>query len=90
MDNVSLIIESFNDWGKPWTFYEFVMKNSQISEKEKDEFLNTYRNASEFKLWNFSDLAECSKNSTKYLESNTRLSEKAIRQIVNAIAYEWR
>ena len=90
MDNISLIIESFNDWGKPWTFYEFVMHNSQISEKEKDEFSNIYKNASEFELWNFSDLSEGAKNSTLFLKTNTQLSDEAIKRIVNAIAYEWR
>lgn len=90
MDSVSLIIESFNDWGKPWTFYEFVMNNSQISEKEKDEFSNIYKDASEFELWNFSDLSEGIKNSTLFLKTNTQLSNEAIKRIVNAIAYEWK
>jgi len=90
MESVSLIIEGFNDWGKPWTFYQYVINNPQISEEEKNEFLKIYKEASKFELWNFPDLAEGSKNSTKYLEARTRLSEKAIRQIVNAIAYEWK
>lgn len=90
MDNLSQIIESFAGLGKPWTFYEFVMNNSQISEREKDEFLNIYKNASEFELWNFSDLSEGAKNSTLYLKTNTQLNDEAIERIVNAIAYEWR
>lgn len=90
MDNVSLIIESFNDWGKPWIFYRYVINNPQISKEEKNEFKKIYKQASDFELWNFPDLAEGAKNSTKYLEANTNFSEKAIKQIVNAIAYEWR
>lgn len=90
MNNLSQVIESFAGLGKPWTFYEFVINNSQISEKDKDEFSNIYKNASEFELWNFSDLSEGAKNSTLYLKTNTQLSDEAIKRIVNAIAYEWK
>jgi len=90
MDNLSQVIESFGGLGKPWTFYEFVINNSQISEKDKDEFSNIYKNASEFELWNFSDLSEGAKNSTLYLKTNTQLTDEAIKRIVNAIAYKWR
>lgn len=90
MDNLSRVIESFADLGEPWTFYEFVMNNSQISEREKDIFSNIYKGASDFELWNFSDLSEGAKNSTLFLKTNTQLSDEAIKRIVNAIAYEWR
>ena len=90
MDNVSLIIESFNDWGKPWTFYKYVINNPKISEDEKNEFSKIYKDASEFELWNFPDLSEGAKNSTLYLKKNTPFTDEAIKQIVNAIAYEWK
>jgi len=90
MDNLSQIIESFIGLGKPWTFYEFVMDNSHLSEREKDRFLKIYKDASEFELWNFSDLSEGAKNSTLFLKTNTQLSDEAIKRIVNAIAYEWK
>jgi len=90
MDNLSQIIESFVGLGKPWTFYEFVMNNFHLSEREKDVFLKVYKEASAFELWNFSDLSEGAKNSNLYLKKNTQLSDEAIKRIVNAIAYEWK
>lgn len=90
MKNIKLIIENFTDWGKPWTFYEYVINNSNVSEIEKTNFSKIYNEASEFELWNFSDLTVGVENSSKFLKENTNLSEKAIKQIVNAIAYEWR
>lgn len=90
MDNVSLIIESFNDWRKPWTFSQYVINNPQISKEEMNEFLKIYKDASEFELWNFSDLSEGATNSTLYLKKNTQFTDEAIKRIVNAIAYEWK
>jgi len=90
MDNLSQIIESFAGLGRPWTFYKYVINNPQISEEEKNEFLKIYKDASEFELWNFSDLSEGAKNSTLFLKTNTQLSDEAIKRIVNAIAYEWK
>jgi hypothetical protein len=90
MKNITLIIENFTDLGKPWTFYEYVINNSNVSEIEKINFSKIYNEASKFELWNFSNLAVGAENSSVFLKENTNLSEKAIKQIVNAIAYEWR
>jgi hypothetical protein len=90
MKSITLIIENFTDWGKPWTFYEYVINNSNVSEIERINFSKIYKEASKFELWNFSDLTVGVENSSKFLKENTNLSEKAIKQIVNAIAYEWR
>ncbi len=90
MKSIKLIIENFTDWGKPWTFYEYVINNSNVSEIERIKFSKIYNEASKFELWNFSDLIVGVENSSKFLKENTSLSEKAIKQIVNAIAYEWR
>ncbi|MES2811298.1 MAG: hypothetical protein V4670_02405 [Bacteroidota bacterium] len=90
MKNITLIIESFTDLGRPWTFYEYVINNSNVSEEEKNDFSKIYNEAAKFELWNFSDLTLGCENSKTFLKANTNFSEKAIMQIVNAIAYEWR
>ncbi len=90
MSNLSQIIENFSDWTKPWSFYKFVINNQDIGEIEKILFSKLYAEASKFELWNFPDLIVGAENSKTYLENNTDLSTKAIRQIVNAIAYEWK
>lgn len=90
MKNITLIIENFSDWGKPWTFHEYVINNSNVSEIERINFSKIYKEAAKFELWNFSDLSVGAENSSKFLKESTNLSEKAIKHIVNAIAYEWR
>ena len=90
MKNLSSIIESFSDWGKPWTFYNYVTENLNISQSEINIFSIHYQEASKFELWNYSDLTIGAKNSQNYLTNHTELSEKSIKQIVNAISYEWR
>ena len=90
MKNLSLIIESFSDWGKPWTFYKFVTENPNITKYEIDFFSKIYNEAAEFGLWNYSDLNIGVKNASRYLIQNTELSEKSIKQIINAISYEWK
>jgi len=88
--NITLIIESFSDWEKPWTFYNFVINNSNISEIEKNNFSKAYQEASKFELWNFTDLNIGIENSKAFLKHNTGYTENAIKQIINAIAYELR
>lgn len=90
LKNLSLIIESFTDWGKPWLFFKYVIENPNIIENEITAFSKIYQEASKFELWNYPDLIIGVNNATQYLKDHTALSEKSIKQIVNAISYEWK
>ncbi|WP_231464332.1 MULTISPECIES: hypothetical protein [unclassified Pedobacter] len=90
MKNLTQIINNFSDWEKPWTFYKSIMDNSNITEIEKEFFSKVYKEASQYELWNFTDLKKGAENSRQFLKKNTNFDQKAVNQIVNSIAYEWR
>ena len=90
MKHLSHIIENFSDWSKPWTFYKSILNNTELNDAEKEFFSKIYKKASNYEIWNYSDLTIGAKNSRFFLRNNTDFSEKTIKQIVNAIAYEWK
>ncbi len=90
MENLMLAIENFSDWDKPWTFYSFVMGSTNLSDVERDQFANVYKEAAKFELWNVSNLDTGIGNAKAFLKEHTSLSDSAIHQIAKAIAYEWK
>lgn len=90
MKELEDIIESFNDWSKPWIFYKFIINNNKIPSDQKNYFKQLYKEVSEFKLWNNSDLNVSINNCTALLTEKSNLRQKSIDQIINTIAYEWR
>lgn len=65
-------------------------ENPNITKNESTTFSKIYQEASKFELWNYPDLTNGVNNATRYLKEHTALSEESIKQIVNAISYEWK
>ena len=90
MKNIELIILSFNDWGKPWTFYDFIINNNSLSEEESILFKELWIKASNLKLWDYKDLKQGSQKSQQYIKDNYPLSDEVAILISRAISYGWR
>ncbi|MEO5911761.1 MAG: hypothetical protein ABIP95_12800 [Pelobium sp.] len=83
-------ILSFENWSRPWTFHDFVMEDKTLTKNELNLFSEIWIKASDFELWNESDLILGSKASEKVIKKNYYLTTQAIANIVRAISYQWK
>ncbi|MDQ6845811.1 MAG: hypothetical protein M3Z92_15950 [Bacteroidota bacterium] len=90
METLERIIATFDKWAHPWTFYNFVLDNDQLDEKNKSAFREIWTRAGDYELWNFSDLLLGCKTAEQFLKKNYPLTDDTIRSIVRALSYQWK
>jgi deoxyadenosine/deoxycytidine kinase len=88
--NLDKIIQHFNNWSHPWTFKDYVINHDTIKKEECEYFLKAWKTAMEFEDWNHPDLAKGCEVTMKKLRKKFDFDEKSIKQIVNAVSYEWK
>ena len=83
-------IESFDDWNRPWTFYPTVIQ--LVSAADSERFETIWSAATSEGLWvTRDDLCKSAEEAEIFIaEKFTELSAKAVRQVVNGAAYQWR
>lgn len=90
MKNLETIILSFDNWTQPWTFFDQICGDKNLNNDELKLFKEIWIKASDFKFWNYSDLAIGGKASHNFIKDVYKLPDAVISKIVNAIAYQWR
>lgn len=90
MQEIERIVTSFNNWSQPWAFYKFVNGNSSLTTAQKIIFMDLYKKAGDFKIWDFKDIKMGCANCKSYLKENYPLSDSAIDNITRALSYEWK
>lgn len=67
-----------------------ILKNTVLTDKEKNEFIDIWNLAIDFENWNYQDLVLGCKICHKKLKETTNLSEESIGIIVRMASYEWK
>lgn len=83
-------ILSFNNWSQPWTFHEFVSGDKTLPETDLHVFNEIWTKAGDAEFWNNADLILCCKASQLFITQNYDLTERAVANIVRALAYQWK
>jgi hypothetical protein len=84
-------IASFQQWERPWEFYDAVFAKL-ISHKENQQtFENVWLEATNEKYWTNGDLGECCEHAKSELNRVFPfLTTNACSAVANAAAYEWK
>jgi hypothetical protein len=90
MTDLEKVISTFDNWGCPWEFQEFVLSSDKLSESDKETFKDIWTKASDSEIWQYSDLVLGCKACHKYIKDNYSLSDEATSLITHAISYGWR
>ena len=90
MKDLQSTILSFDNWTRPWMFYEFISYDKELSSTDLELFKEIWTKASDFELWNFSDLTLGCKAAHKCIKDNFSLTDETVAKIVRAISYQWK
>ncbi|MGS0526469.1 hypothetical protein ACU8V7_16085 [Zobellia nedashkovskayae] len=88
MKNIEKAILEF-DGKRSSIFLNHVNNHDNLNEKEKELVNKIWNEASQFELWNHTDLNVGVKNSIQYVIAHYSMDMKACKKMVNAISYEW-
>lgn len=88
---LNTIIETFNNWQQPWTFFEAIKTTESLADLELKTLDAIWAVACDQQYWQESapDEAILSVKSTLSLEF-AWLSHKARQHVANAAAYQWK
>ena len=90
MKDLQTAILSFDNWEEPWTFYEFISSNREITSTDLELFQGIWTKASDFHLWNFKQPALGYKTSYQFIQDTFHLTDETTNKIVRAISYQWK
>ena len=84
-------IERYDDWGRPWAFYDTVASDGSLDDADRRELATVWAAVCEYRLWASGRLSEATARAEIALASSVPwLSPRACRQLANAAAYQWR
>ncbi|RFM30110.1 hypothetical protein [Deminuibacter soli] len=87
---VEPVIEAFNNWNQPWTFFDEVYHHPALSAGDRQWFAMVWHTAMDEKNWKHAALVDCVAETTSALQQAYPLSQAATDAVVNAAAYQWK
>jgi hypothetical protein len=90
MTDLEKVILTFDNWGQPWKFQEFVLASTQLSENDKEIFKDIWTKAGDIEIWNDCDLVLGCKACHNYIKENYNISDNVIGLITLGLSYSWK
>lgn len=84
-------IERYDDWGRPWAFFDTVASDGSLDDADRRELANLWAAVCDYRLWASGSLGEATAQAEIVIASSIPwLSPRACRHLANAAAYQWR
>ena len=90
MKSLEAVILNFDNWSLPWTFFNFVINNHSLTDKDKELFRDIWLTAVDSDNWKNSDMAKGSKLTESKLKELYKLTDNTVSSIVRAASYQWK
>lgn len=91
-DEINHVIANFDAWHEPWSFTDIVAQRlSRRSKGSLSLFESIWAEAMAPRNWNATDLAACAETTARSIHAKfPKLSERSMKAIINAAAFNWR
>ncbi|UOF15553.1 hypothetical protein IEQ11_02495 [Lysobacter capsici] len=84
-------IERYDDWGRPWAFFDAVASDGSLDDADRREWAIVWAAVCDERLWTSGSLGEATAQAEIAIASSMPwLSPRACRHLANAAGYQWR